>query len=271
MSRLVQAYNQMEKFRVLKSRKKAKVQLVLMHEVQCRRYVAAACFSQMRFILRTERDKSGRDMLEKEVIPAIKAAEQGIRDVVHQTQRKNRQRIMHLIMICCVGRIYKCLHHWREVTRLHNDIVIANTARRVAMLHKTRLMDAFTKWVHVQAFEKKFWKALLHERLYAERARMEAELEKATKACQIYENQCRRRARHMATILFMKHYLARLHFRFRRWSKNVNEREHKLNRIGYICVVKRDRRILKVAFNRALAQLRLKRKSDNGIGKGNTY
>ena len=124
---------------------------------------------------------------------------------------------MRLIMTCCVGRIYKCLHRWRELTRLHNDIVLANTSRRVANLHRTRLMDAFTKWVHVQAYESKYRKAILHERLYTERARMEAELDEATRTVAAYEARSRRRARHLASRLFTRLCTARMHHRFHQW------------------------------------------------------
>lgn len=73
----------MDKFRVQNKRQKAKVQLVLWHWWEEKRFLLASCFYQMKIILRQERNHNCRELLTNTIEPGIQSAQFGIRDIVH--------------------------------------------------------------------------------------------------------------------------------------------------------------------------------------------
>lgn len=75
IGKLVMYWNQMEKFRVDTKRKKGKVQLVLWHAQEEKRFVLASCFWQMKIILRQERNHNGRELLATDIDPAIERSQ----------------------------------------------------------------------------------------------------------------------------------------------------------------------------------------------------
>lgn len=263
--------NQMDKFRVHNRRQKAKVQLVLWHWWEEKRFLRAACFYQMKIILRKERDQHCRELLVNEIDPAIASHQFRIREIVHQAGRKKRQRIMHLIMFVVAGRLYKCFRKWRELARVHAQYVWENTRRRILNLHRTRLQDAFTKWHHIQTKEKKEKKRKANEHYFTERARMETELQASKLQVDDWEARSLARGKRLLTKAFYQMFLGRVQHRFHQWHAQIALKDFKLAITDQVLVTRRNRRLLRRYFLKYKNQIHKKRRDDNTLPKGEQY
>ena len=165
-ARLIRCWNQLDKFRVIRAHKNRKVQVALMCRQQVRQFIAAACWGQMKFELRKERYLYTLDILRNEVDPDMDRLSKEVRAIVYQSQRKKRQRVMHMIILWTAGQIYKCFQKWKRYTQVATKVILENTKRRILNLHRLRQMDALTKWAHVIAYEKKMAKKAIADQIY---------------------------------------------------------------------------------------------------------
>lgn len=178
---------------------------------------------------------------------------------------------MHLIMLCCAGRVYECLHRWREQTRIHQRMVRENTRSRILNLHRARMYDAFTKWAHIITFERKRKKKILNDQLYQEREVMESELHTAKQKVEGYQVRSKRAGRQSATKLAQKLYLDRLGHRFRQWHAAIRERDDKTEKIERVVARKFTRRMLKLAFARYKEKMKIVRREQFSGKRGEDY
>ena len=97
-------------------------------------------------------------MIVNEIDPDIENLHAEIRRIVYQSNRKKRQKVMHMILTLCAGKVYQLFHQWKKYTQVHTKVILENTKRRILTLHKTRMQDAMAKWTHVIAHNKKMKK-----------------------------------------------------------------------------------------------------------------
>ena len=269
--KLIRCWNQLDKFRVLKRQQNTKVQLVLRHNQQYRQLLRAACWGEMKLQLRRDRYQAIKDVLVNEIDPDIERLHGDIRAIVYQSSRKKRQRVMHMIMLWTVGKVYVCFHQWKKYAQVHTKLVMENTKRRILNLHRSRQLDALTKWAHVIAYDKKMKKKAINEQIFRERALMEDELNSTRVAIESYQLRCQNRGRRLAGKIINAWAMARVQYRFKMWHAILRARDYKLERLDFVAVTKRNRRIVRLYFYKFVKQCEMKRTDDNAAARGDCY